>query len=284
MTSKKIAFQGILGSFSYLASLKFFGEKNNFYGLETFKEVFKGVNSKKFDFGVIPIENSIVGSIYENYDYLANFKIKVIGEVYLRIHHYLLGVKIPNISLQKRLKLIKEVYSHPKALEQCQRFFESYPWIKKVNFSDTAGAAQFVSQKNDPSLGAISSKICAKLYNLEVILEKIEDDPQNYTRFLIISSKELESPKANKCSLIFYLPHKPGALYKSLEIFAKQEINLTKIESRPIIGKPFEYVFYLDFEFNPSKHNLDLILKEFKKQVLKMKVLGKYEKGKTYQT
>ncbi|GBD34491.1 P-protein [bacterium HR35] len=283
MLIKKIVYQGIPGSFSYLAGIKFFGNKNKFIGTETFKEIFELIDKNKADFGIIPIENSIAGSIYENYDLLNKYPIKVVGEIYLRIIHNLLAIKLKNISKRKRLKLIKKVYSHPKALEQCNKFFEKHPWIEKVSFSDTAGAAKFVSEQKNPSLGAIASELAAKIYNLDIILRHIEDDKNNYTRFLVITrnNRNMRLNNPDKCSLIFKLPHRPGSLYRALQPFAENKINLTKIESRPIIGKPFEYIFYLDFDFVGKKLNEILkVIKEFKKVAEEVKILGFYSKGK----
>lgn len=283
MADKKIAYQGIPGSFSYIAGIKFFGSKNKFIGTETFKEIFELIKKDKVDFGIIPIENSIAGSIYENYDFLNKYSVKVVGEIYLKIIHNLLAIKFKNFSKEERLKLIKKVYSHPKALEQCQKFFEKHPWIEKINFSDTAGSAKFVSEQKNPSLGAIASELAAKIYNLDIILRNIEDDKNNYTRFLVITrnNKNIRLNNPNKCSLIFKLPHIPGSLYRALRPFAENQINLTKIESRPIIGKPFEYYFYLDFEFNGRKlYDILKVIKEFKKAVQSMKILGFYHKGK----
>jgi len=277
MLNKKIAYQGIPGAFSWLAGIKFFGKNNKFISVDEFKKIFELVVNKKVDYGIIPIENTLAGSIYENYDYLNAYEVKIYGEISLKIEHFLLGIKT-GFSFHKRIKLLKKVFSHPKALEQCQKFFEKYPWIEKVSYKDTAGSAKYVAEFKDISLGAIASKEAGKIYNLEIIKENIEDDKNNFTRFLIISKKENKNLKnLNKGSLIFYLPHIPGSLYKSLKPFAENKINLTKIESRPIKGKPFEYVFYIDFEFSKKDlHKVMNALKEFRKLVKKFKFLGFY--------
>ncbi len=280
----KIAYQGVPGSFSYLTGVKFFGKKNKFIGTKEFKEIFELVKNQKADYGILPIENSIAGSVYENYDLLDKYEVKIVGESYLKIELCLLGVKI-KIPLNQRIKLMKKIYSHPKALEQCKKFFEKHPWLEKVVFSDTAGSAKYVSETKDITLGAIASKECAKIYNLQVLKENIEDFKNNFTRFLIITdSRKYKTPQtANKASLIFVLPHVPGSLYRSLEVFAQNNLNLTKIESRPIPTKPFEYLFYLDFEFDKEifmNGKLEKILQEVKKKTKKLKILGFYSKGK----
>jgi prephenate dehydratase len=277
MLNKKIAYQGVPGAFSWLAGIKFFGRRNKFISVDEFKKIFELVVNKKADYGIVPIENTLAGSIYENYDNLNIYNVKIYGEISLKIEHHLLGIKT-NLPFSRRIKLIKKVFSHPKALEQCQKFFEKYPWIEKVGYKDTAGSAKYVAELKDISLGSIASKEAAKIYGLEIIKENIEDDKNNFTRFLIISREENKNlKKLNKGSLIFYLPHIPGSLYKSLKPFAENGINLTKIESRPIKGRPFEYVFYIDFEF--SKKDLNRVLdalEEFKKLVKRYKFLGFY--------
>lgn len=278
---KKIAYQGIEGSFSFLAAKKFFKNKNQFFGKNSFKEVFEAVEKELVDFGIIPIENSIAGTVHENLDWLKKFKVKIQGEILLKINHCLLVFpsKIPK---KVRIKILRKVFSHPKALEQCSKFFEKYNFLEKVAFSDTAKAAKFVKEQKDLTLGAIASKECAKIYNLQVLLENIQDNPQNFTRFLLITSQKNYKilKKANKCSLIFTLPHFPGSLYSVLEILAKNKINLTKIESRPIIERPFEYFFFVDFVF--KNQNVEKILKDFKKRVNFFKNLGYYEGRETF--
>ncbi len=277
-----IIYQGIEGSFSSIVARKFFGKNNKFIGANTFGEIFDGVSNKNF-LGVVPIENTIAGSVYENLDLLLKFnsKIKIIGEAYLKIEHFLAGIK-SNLSFNQRIKIIKKAYSHPKALEQCLNFFNKYFWIEKVVLKDTAFAAKFVSETKDLSLAAICGLEAAKIYNLEIIKKNIEDNHKNFTRFLIIapSKSNLNFGKSSKCSLIFNLKHKPGSLADVLNIFKKYNLNLTKIESRPIVGNPFEYNFFLDFEFNLSLIKIKEILKEVKKYTTNLIVLGFYPKKK----
>lgn len=284
----KVVFQGKEGAFSHIAGIKFFGERNTFYGVENFEDIFLALKTNKADFGIVPIENSIAGSVYENYDLLIKYKFFIAGELYLKISHNLLGIKTDISPLSKRLKVIKKVFSHYKALEQCNKFFRKHPWMEKVDCGDTAGAALLVSNSQNISYGAIASKFSAKIYDLDILLENIEDNQANYTRFLIIQK---EKPAVNnsrsfqKCSLAFSLRHKPGSLYRTLGIFAQRGINLTKIESRPINGKPFEYLFYLDFEFLKGKDKINLfteIINELKKETKKIFVLGLYNKGKNF--
>ncbi len=284
MNKNKITYQGIPGSFSYTVALKFFGKNNIFLGVKNFEEIFIKLKNKTADFGVLPIENSIAGSVYENYNFLSKYKTKIIGEAYLKIEHNLLGIKIPKIKKSKRIKMITKVFSHYKALEQCSNFFKKYYWMQKEIVDDTATAAQFVANNKNPTYGAIASKLASKIYNLNIILKNIEDHKENYTRFLIITNNQKIYPRnPNKCSIILSIKHQPGSLYKVLKIFAENNINLTKIESYPIVGKIFEYFFYIDFELNKQQFkNVKKILQKVKQSTLKTIILGFYKKGKYF--
>lgn len=279
-----IAYQGIAGSYTFIAAHNYFGEDNQFIGTDQFKDIFELIKTNKADYGVVPVENSLAGSVYENYDLLTQYDLQVIAEYYLKIEHCLLGVKNSlgdkSASWRTKIKQLKTIYSHPKALEQCLKFFEKNSWLNKNIFSDTAGAAKYIADKNDPTIGAIAGTDAAKLYNLDIIEKNIEDNPSNYTRFLVISKKSKDVKNADKCSLIFALPHVPGSLYKTLKNFADSNLNLTKIESRPIHGKPFEYIFHIDLEF--AKEDIGKVknsLSDLKTKVHELKILGFYPHG-----
>lgn len=276
-----ITYQGVPGSYSHITAVKHFGDTNTFIGTKAFKEIFENLKNGTADAAVVPVENTLAGTVYENYDYLNSYEVYAIGEHNLRIEHQLLGIHTPDNS-EDRIKKLTKVYSHIKALEQCTHFFESYPAVEKVIYSDTAGAAQMVSQQKNPAIAAIASDTAAKLYNLDILKSNIEDDAENFTRFLVISTKKTEVKYANKCSLILTISHIPGSLYMALGIFADNKMNLTKIESRPIHGKPFEYVFYVDLEFNNAdlEHVKKIIATELPAVTQTLKVLGFYKSGK----
>lgn len=280
----KIIYQGIPGSFSYIVALKFFGKNNIFVGVKNFEEIFIKLKNKTGDFGILPIENSIAGSVYENYNFLSKYQTKILGEAYLKIEHNLLGIKMPGVKKDKRIKIITKVFSHYKALEQCSKFFNQYHWLQKEIVDDTATAAKFVADSRKPIYGAIASKLASRIYNLDIVLKNIEDYKENYTRFLIITHKQkTRQQKYNKCSLILSIKHQPGSLYKVLKIFADYRINLTKIESYPILGKVFEYYFYIDFELNKQQlKDIKKILQKVKQSTLKTIILGLYERGKYF--
>ena len=274
-----VAYQGLPGAYSDIASQKYFKNKAKTCPKNTFTEIFKAVKNKKCGFAMVPIENSIAGSVYQNYDLLAQYNLYIVGEIYLRICHNLLAVPIKNKTKEERLGAIKKVYSHPVALAQCQKFFNKHPWLKAVSSFDTAGSAKELAQKGNKNTAVIASSLAAKIYGLEIIKQKIETNKNNFTRFVVVSQKQ-KVIKPNKVSLIFSTNHKPGSLYQALKPFAQRKINLTKIESRPIIGQLWEYVFYLDFEISSIK-KCQQAIKELKTNCLFLKILGFYQKGKT---
>ena len=285
-TKINIGYQGIPGSFTYIASQNFFKKTRNygfdlqFTGFTKFRQVFEGLKLESLDLAVIPVENSLAGSVLENYDLLNRYPVKVVGEQYLKINHHLLVAK----NSKANLSSLNKVFSHPKALAQCQDFFWQQKHIQEVNFSDTAGAAKYIATQNNPKLGAIASLEAAKLYNLKILQFNIEDNSKNYTRFFVITNSDSKinlqflNQNLSKASLIFELIHQPGNLAKILQAFACQNLNLTKIESRPILGKPFEYSFNVDFTF--PKENSFLIeqcLQNIKKHTTKLNLLGIYQ-------
>jgi prephenate dehydratase len=274
----KIAYLGIPGSYSHSAALAFFKDSKDFVGVASFKDIFEAIKSGSVDAGVLPIENTLAGSIYENYDLLDHNDLHVIGEYSLRIEHCLLGHG--STSDRQDLKHIKTVYSHPKALEQCENFFVEHPWIGKVSYSDTAHAARFVKESDDTTVAAIASAQAANLYGLTVIKSSLEDDLHNYTRFLAIATQADDSKDADKCSLIVQIPHILGSLYKTLGVLESNGCNLMKIESRPLRGKAFEYIFYFDFRYDYHKHYISKILGELKSIGAVIKVLGIYKENR----
>ncbi len=277
---KTIAYQGVKGAFSYITALKEFGENHHFRGLQTFKEVFEVVNRGEADDAVIPIENSLIGSIYENYDLLNTYEMKIVAEHFTKIEHCLLTLSTPHLKGDEQLKKITKVLSHPKALEQCSNFFQNHPWIEAVVHFNTAGAAAEIASSGNPTLAAIASAEASELYGLKILKKGIEDDPKNYTRFVTVTKREMHSEEIDKCSLLLQLKHCPGALAELLKHFAEQAINLTKIESRPLRGCPFEYLFYVDFEFiGRKRQDIENLLKGLCSKVQMLKILGFYKKG-----
>lgn len=272
---KRIVYQGAQGSFSELAAIAAFGSDVQLTGKETFLSLYEALQGDQADIAIIPIENTLIGSIWENYDLMHQYEIQIVGEKLLKIEHCLLGIN----DSEDAIKKLKRVYSHPKALDQCRAFFRSHPWIEPIVHYDTAGAAAMLAQRQNSEEGAIASCETAQLYSLRVLKKAIADNPQNFTRFLFAAKKDRKEMDGDKCTLLLTLKHVPGALAKVLQDFASHGINLTKIESRPIIGKPFEYLFYIDLQFQRSqKHLVEQALKNLQEITQSCKMLGIYNK------
>ncbi|MHB1686267.1 MAG: prephenate dehydratase [Ignavibacteriaceae bacterium] len=273
----KVAFQGEAGAFSEIASKKMFGEKITVSPSFSFEDVFLKVKNGEVDFGIIPIENSLYGSVFESYDLLLKYSLSIIGELNLQINHNLLAKK------NYKLSEIKKVYSHPQALGQCSEFLKKLKNTEVIPSYDTAGSALISLNNNIEPTAAIASKNAAIIYKLKILKANIQNNKENYTRFYAISkSKSKKKPEHPKSSICFELKNIPGALFKALSVFALKEINLLKIESRPIPHKPFQYIFYIDFSGNYSDANIKLAINHLTEFSLSIKKLGAYEAGKTF--
>ncbi len=266
---KLIGFQGEHGAYGELASQGFMKEGISI-PLNTFADVFKGVEKGYYDFGIVPVENSLGGSILDVNSLLAKHNVYIVKEIPVKIQHSLLVLPDTNY------RDIRVVYSHPQALAQCKNFLERHNFEARP-FYDTAGAAKMLFEKKPDAAAVIANKLCAKLYHLEVIMENIEDHSENITRFFAISNKPQK--EGNKTSIIFSVKHKAGTLFKILEIFAENKINLTRIESMPVSGKPNTYVFFIDFEGNSEDPKVKNTLEKVKEKTTFFKWLGSYDKG-----
>jgi prephenate dehydratase len=271
MTSQTITYQGIEGAFSHIAASYLFPDSIR-HGLKTFEEVFSSCKKDKATSIIVPLDNTLIGSIYEVYDLLLQYDFKISQEISLKIDLNLLGTG--------KLNQIKKVYSHTKALEQCKNFFTKNPDIQKIVYHDTAAAAKYVADSKNPELGAIASLHAAHLYKLNILKSKIQSDQTNFTRFVVVS-KKAKQPRGNKTSIIFAAAHKPGSLLDCLKPFAGAHLNLTKIQSRPLIGQPWSYVFYLDFEHPVDNKLVEEVLKEVSPHTQMLKKLGTYQSGQT---
>ena len=267
----KVSIQGYRGSFHDIVAREKFTDVS-IIERSDFPEVFGDVNSGLADFGVVAIENSIVGSFHENYDLFLKYDLEIIGEVYLRIILNLIA--LPGV----KLKDVKEVYSHPLAIQQCLSFLEKNPKIKKIETDDTAGAVKMVKEMGLRNAAAIASTLAAELYQMEILVKGIETDKENYTRFLIISREPKHFEEANKTSLVIRTDNRPGSLCECLKCFASEGINLSKIESRPIVGKVWQYYFYLDVEAGRDTPEGKQALRELNKVTSMVKILGSYKK------
>jgi len=270
----RAAFQGERGAYSEEAVIQFFGRDVEPLPCRDLPSVFGAVESGRADYGVVPVENSIEGSVNETYDLLLTTGLKVCGEVHLRVSHCLLAHPEADPAM------IKRVYSHPQALAQCRVYIFSRG-LEAVPSYDTAGAAKMIIEEKILDAAAIASARTAELYGLKVIDRNIEDYGRNYTRFLVVGERDAEPTGSDKTSIIFSLPHTPGSLYKALEEFAVREINLTKIESRPTKHRPFEYYFFVDFEGHRLEERVREALEGLARKAIFLKVLGSYPKART---
>lgn len=266
----RIAFQGERGAYSEMAIMLNF-PTSTAIPLKTFYDVFETVKNHRNGIAVVPIENSIEGSVSETYDLLLQDKIYVSGEIFQRINHCLI--------VNKEYKKIINVYSHPQALGQCRNYIQRNK-LEPIPAFDTAGAVKFIKENKMMSSAAIASRRAAEIYDMEIFDEGIEDKKNNFTRFFVISKQLVDKPSGkDRTSIIFALEHKPGSLYQVLKEFSRKSINLTRIESRPTKETPWEYYFYVDFDGHYNDEKVKLTLNRIKTQTKFFKLLGSYQKG-----
>ncbi|HVA95751.1 MAG TPA: prephenate dehydratase [Candidatus Dormibacteraeota bacterium] len=274
-SNSRIAFQGERGAFSEEAAVKLLGEEIQLVPRPTFEALYSSMQDGLADYILAPIENSLAGSVHRSYDLLISSGLHIQAEVVIPIVHNLIGV--PGATLEG----ISQVSSHPVALAQCERFFATHPKIRKVTAEDTAGSVREVLRAGDPAKAAIASRRAAEVYGGKILLEHLEDHPENYTRFLLLASSADVAENADKLSLVLTLAHKPGSLCRVLNAFAQHGLNLLKIESRPIPGTPWSYCFYLDLQASLKDPNARAALDELKQYADSVKILGCYPQAKT---
>lgn len=268
-----VAFQGERGAFSEEAAYKLLGKRIRALPCETFSAAFGSVARGKARYCLVPIENTLAGSVYENFDHLLENDLHIIGEVSLRIVHNLVAFE------GTTLRNLRQVYSHPVALAQCGKFFARYPKIQKMPFYDTAGSVKMLEHERLAGSAAIASQTAAAVYGARVLQRHLEDHSQNFTRFLLLSKIGKVSGRANKVSIVFSTPNTPGALFKCLSVFALRDIDLSKMESRPLRGRPWEYFFYLDFAGNLKEDRCQKALSHLAEVTNFLRVLGCYERA-----
>jgi len=271
MVMTRVAFQGERGAYGEMATLQYF-PKAMLIPKKSFQDVFDAAESGGADYIVVPIENSIEGSVNEIYDLLLQTKMGVIGEVYQRVRHCLIA--------NRGAKRIKYVHSHPQALAQCRGYLQKKK-LEPVPAYDTAGSVKMIKGSRMLDAAAIASKRAAELYEMEILDEGIEDRKNNYTRFLVLSAKKNRDSKSvrYKTSMIFSVKHVPGALFGIIGEFAIRRINLTKIESRPTKETPWEYNFYVDFEGHARDKTVQEVFRSIKPKTSYIKILGSYKKA-----
>jgi chorismate mutase/prephenate dehydratase len=265
----KVAFQGEIGAYSESAVYSFFGPSVEVKPCKNLSEVFGSVEKGETLYGVVPIENSIEGSVNQTYDLFLEYDLKVCGEIILKIVHCLIAHP------GTKLNSVKTVYSHPQALAQCRKFLEKLG-CRLISTFDTAGSVKMIKEEGLKNTAAIASERAAQIYGMNILVKEIGDTPNNYTRFFVLSKQDSPYSGKDKTSIIFSVKSVPGALYHVLEEFAVRDINLTKIESRPTKRTPWEYNFYLDFEGHRSEGKCREALGAIENKTLFVKVLGSY--------
>jgi prephenate dehydratase len=272
MQKKRVAIQGIRASFHEEAAFKFFGTDIDAVECNSFKQTCEVLKNKKSDFVVMAIENSIAGSLLPNYSLLREYNFTIVGEVYLAIQLHLLA--LPGVKFED----IKYVQSHPIAIRQCNDFLDEFPHLQVIESSDTAACAKKIREENLTDTVAIANQLAAKLYDLQVMERRIESNKQNFTRFLILADKPIGSTEANKASLSFQVGNSVGSLAEVLNIFSENKINLSKIQSMPVIGKRNEYNFYVDIEWK-NQSDYDLAIPKVLKHTVNFTIMGEYLKN-----
>lgn len=265
----EVVYQGIEGAYSQIAALTYFGEKAHYNHVVRFSDAMRTVEERKAEYGVIPIENSSAGAVVDTYDLLFTHNVTIVGEVYIPIHHALLGVK------GARLEDIDTVYSHPQGLMQCSKFLQQRNW-NQISLLNTAVSANKVKEDGKKNQAAIASSLAAKCYGLDILKEKINNNPENTTRFVVVAHERIYTREAKKISVMFSLPHRAGTLYNILRNFHDNNLNLLKIESRPIPEKKWEYRFFIDIEGNLQDKNVILALRSVAKETEDLRILGNY--------
>jgi chorismate mutase/prephenate dehydratase len=268
-----VAFQGATGAYSEEAAFQFFGSSIQVRPFNDLDGVFKAVEQDETQYGIVPVENSLEGSITRTNDLLLTSELKICGEIKLRITHCLIA------SPQTRLDSIKKVYSHPQALGQCQAFLKQLN-CETIPTYDTAGSVKMIKEKGLTDGAAIASARAAEIYGMQIMARGIEDNPDNFTRFLILAKQDLSASGNDKTSIVISVKGKPEALSEVLKIFALENINLTRLESRPTRQKPWEHYYFLDFEGHREDKTVRETLETLEKTTLFLKVLGSYPKAK----
>ena len=266
----KIVFQGIEGAYTELALKQYFGENADSYHVDTWRDAMEALKNGEADYAVLPIENSSAGIVSENYDLMVEYDNYIVGEQIIRIDHALLGLP------EAEIGDITDIYSHPQALMQCSKYLEDNRNWEKHSMKNTAMSAQKIKEDGQISKAAIASVLTADIYGLKVLDKAIQNNKNNYTKFIIVTNQKIFEKKANKISLSFEIPHKSGSLYHKLSHFIYNGINMNKIESRPVQGKAWEYRFFVDIEGNLNDAAVQNALKGLEEETIRLKVLGNY--------
>jgi prephenate dehydratase len=270
----RVAFQGERGAYSEAAAVTFFGDTIELLPCNDFDAVFEAVTHGQADRGVLPVENSLAGSIHRNYDLLLRYSLSIVGEIQIPIAHQLIA--LPGVSLAD----IKKVYSHPQALAQCeQSITRLLPHVERVSTYDTAGSVKMIKEQNITDGAGLASQRAASIYQMNILRPDMQDNEENYTRFVVVAPEPIAPTGDAKTSIVFSMENVPGSLFKSLAVFALRDIDLTKIESRPLQGRRWQYLFYIDFVGSQHEERCRNALNHLQEITTFFKVLGSYPRG-----
>ena len=276
MTKEAVAIQGERGSYSEVAATRLLGDEAQFRCCERFEDVFKLTAAGDSHYCLVPLENSLSGSIHKNYDLLLRHGLKITREINLQVRHNL--ITAAGVTFEE----VRTVLSHPVALAQCDQFFEKFPQLVKRSAYDTSGSVKRIVEENLRDCAAIAGKQAAEYYGGDIVMTEIQDNKENFTRFVLLSREPETDKKADKTSIAFSFGNAAGALFKCLSVFALRDLDLTKIESRPIHGRPWEYLFYLDFLGNTREENTLKALDHLRELTEFLKVLGCYPRDASH--
>lgn len=270
-----IAIQGERGAFSELAVRSLFGARARIVPCADFDALFRSAERGRTRYALAPVENTIAGSVHRVHDLLLDSPLRVVGEAIVRIAHHLIA--LPGVSFRQ----VRRVYSHPVALAQCEEFFLEHPRLIRVATYDTAGSVRMLREEGARDAAAIASGLAARLHRARILRRHLEDHRANFTRFFLLSRRGRPIGRPDKTSILFATPHVPGALFRCMGVFALREINLLKIESRPLVGRPWEYVFHVDFEGSAEEERCRNALRHLQEACHFVRVLGSYPRART---
>lgn len=270
MQGIRVVFQGVEGAYSEAAMQRYFGKNSNSFHVSSFREAMEAIEEGAADYAVLPIENSTAGAVDQVYDLLVEFENYIVGEVILPIEHMLVGVK------GATMEDIRKVYSHPQGLMQSAKFLDEHSHWQQISVANTAIAAKKVLEEQDVSQAAVCSEHAAELYGLQILARKINFESDNSTRFIVVTNQKIFLKNARKISICFEVPHESGSLYHLLSHFIYNDLNMTKIESRPVEGRRFEYRFFVDFEGNLAEPAVKNAIRGLREEALNLKILGNY--------
>lgn len=268
----KIGYQGVPGSYSEMGVIQYFGTETTNFPYDNFREMIVDVDLKKIDFALLPIENSTTGAITRSLDLMKDYNVYMVGEEFVNVSHCLITFK--GVSFND----VETIYSHPEALKQCDDFFDKHKQINKVAYLDTAKSVEYIIQLGNKTAGALASKRAADLYDMQVLKENIQDNKLNITRFAVISNQSSYENDADTVSIYVVTSHTSGSLFQCIKVISENDVNMLKIESRPIHDKPFSYGFYIDFEGKITSESTVKVLEELKNHCEYIKIIGNYKK------